>query len=202
MPETRLSAAGYADTRPLYPPNDPRSVTLNRRVEVVVLSTLPARAALLPAGIAKAGNEPRRGSETDEDGSWPRTRQAAEGAEAPKKSKKKLIIIVLAVLLLGGGGAGAYFMFFKAAARRRRSARAGRGRGAGDASPSTWPTGDFLKVSIALQASADAAQEPEGSKALDLLISQFSNKSVAELSSNDAREEQKKELVEKVREGL
>ena len=59
--------------------------------------------------------------------------------------------------------------------------------------------GHFLKVSIALQASADAAHEPEGSKALDILISQFSNKSVAELSSNDAREAQKKELVEKVK---
>ena len=65
-------------------------------------------------------------------------------------------------------------------------------------SPSTWPTG-LPEGQHRAEASADAAHEPEGSKALDLLISQFSNKSVAELSSNDAREEQKKELVEKVK---
>jgi len=54
MPETRLSAAGYADTRPLYPASDPRSVTMNRRVEVVVLSSLPADERALLPGIAKA----------------------------------------------------------------------------------------------------------------------------------------------------
>jgi chemotaxis protein MotB len=46
----RLSAAGYAGTRPLIDPKDPRAVTLNRRVDVVVLSSLPAeQRALLPA---------------------------------------------------------------------------------------------------------------------------------------------------------
>ena len=37
--ETRLSAVGYADQHPLYPVGDPRAVTLNRRVEVVVRSS-------------------------------------------------------------------------------------------------------------------------------------------------------------------
>lgn len=42
--DSRLSAVGYSDQRPLYPPSDPRSVTLNRRVEIVVLSNLtPSR---------------------------------------------------------------------------------------------------------------------------------------------------------------
>ena len=51
--ESRLFAAGYADTKPLYPPNDPRSVTLNRRVEIVVLSNLPADTrALLPSAAS------------------------------------------------------------------------------------------------------------------------------------------------------
>jgi chemotaxis protein MotB len=46
---SRLSAAGFAGERPLYPPSDPRAVTLNRRVEIVVLSTLPPEErALLP----------------------------------------------------------------------------------------------------------------------------------------------------------
>ena len=38
IPQSRLSAVGYSDQRPLYPPSDPRSVTLNRRVDVVVLA--------------------------------------------------------------------------------------------------------------------------------------------------------------------
>jgi chemotaxis protein MotB len=45
----RLEAAGYGKERPLYNPRDPRAITQNRRVEVIVLSTLPTEArALLP----------------------------------------------------------------------------------------------------------------------------------------------------------
>ncbi|MEU7871511.1 hypothetical protein [Dactylosporangium sp. NPDC049140] len=48
--DTRLQAVGHADTKPLYPTTDPRAETLNRRVEVIVLSTLPADTrALLPS---------------------------------------------------------------------------------------------------------------------------------------------------------
>ncbi|MGH8959606.1 MAG: OmpA/MotB family protein [Jatrophihabitantaceae bacterium] len=52
--ERRLEAVGFSDQRPLYPPSDPRSITLNRRVEIVVLSSLPAAAgdALEAAGAA------------------------------------------------------------------------------------------------------------------------------------------------------
>jgi chemotaxis protein MotB len=46
----RMSAVGFSDTHPLIPPSDPRSITMNRRVDVVVLTMLPAdQAALLPA---------------------------------------------------------------------------------------------------------------------------------------------------------
>jgi chemotaxis protein MotB len=55
---SRLSAAGFAGERPLYPPADPRAAALNRRVEIVVLSALPAAdAALLPVA---AGTVTRR----------------------------------------------------------------------------------------------------------------------------------------------
>jgi len=48
--KNRLSAVGFSDTKPLIDPADPRSITMNRRVDVVVLTTLPAdQAALLPA---------------------------------------------------------------------------------------------------------------------------------------------------------
>jgi chemotaxis protein MotB len=50
IPENRLLAAGFADTKPLYPADDPRAASLNRRVEIIVLSTLPADTrALLPS---------------------------------------------------------------------------------------------------------------------------------------------------------
>jgi chemotaxis protein MotB len=46
--EQKLSAVGFSDLHPLYPPSNPLSITLNRRVEIVVLSSLAAAAAVLP----------------------------------------------------------------------------------------------------------------------------------------------------------
>jgi chemotaxis protein MotB len=47
--KNRMQAVGFSDTKPLLPPSDARSVQLNRRVDVVVLTDLPAdQAALLP----------------------------------------------------------------------------------------------------------------------------------------------------------
>jgi chemotaxis protein MotB len=52
--EDRMFAAGFADTRPMYPATDSRAAALNRRVEIVVLSTLPAdERALLPTTAGK-----------------------------------------------------------------------------------------------------------------------------------------------------
>lgn len=51
-----LTAVGFSDTRPLVPPDDPQSVTRNRRVDIVVLSTLPAALAdELPQAAGSAG---------------------------------------------------------------------------------------------------------------------------------------------------
>jgi chemotaxis protein MotB len=52
--EGRLSAVGFSDQRPLYPASDPRSVSRNRRVEILVLSSLPPAAGdALQAAAAK-----------------------------------------------------------------------------------------------------------------------------------------------------
>jgi len=53
VPEKRISAAGYADTRPLVPISDPGAITTNRRVDVVVLSRASAEANALLPGIEK-----------------------------------------------------------------------------------------------------------------------------------------------------
>ena len=46
--KNRMSAVGFSDTKPLIDPKDPRSITMNRRVDVVVLTTLARR----PGGAA------------------------------------------------------------------------------------------------------------------------------------------------------
>lgn len=40
IPVSRMSASGFADTRPLVPRSNPRSLTANRRVEIIVIATV------------------------------------------------------------------------------------------------------------------------------------------------------------------
>ncbi|HVU92085.1 MAG TPA: flagellar motor protein MotB [Jatrophihabitans sp.] len=57
IPESRLTAVGYSDQHPLYPASDPRAFTRNRRVEVVVLSSLPTAAGTDLATAAAADGQ-------------------------------------------------------------------------------------------------------------------------------------------------
>ena len=114
--------------------------------------------------------------------------------EEPKKSKKKLVIIALVVALLAGGG-GAYFFLF------RSSEPAPPVAGAVvrlDPININLAEGHYLKVGLALQVIEAPAHEPDGAHALDLMISKLSHKSVAELSSNKAREKVKEELLKDI----
>ena len=52
VPEPRMSATGYSSTRPLVPVTDPTAITVNRRVDIVLLSTASAEANALLPGIA------------------------------------------------------------------------------------------------------------------------------------------------------
>jgi chemotaxis protein MotB len=59
VPQPRMSANGYSDTRPLVPITDPNAITVNRRVDIVVMSTASAEAnALLPGIDAAEGAAP------------------------------------------------------------------------------------------------------------------------------------------------
>ncbi|WP_324278645.1 hypothetical protein [Blastococcus brunescens] len=51
MPEPRMSATGYSSMRPLVPESDPTALSVNRRVDLVVLSTASAEANALLPGI-------------------------------------------------------------------------------------------------------------------------------------------------------
>ena len=120
----------------------------------------------------------------------------AEAAPAKKSKKKLLIIIAAAVLLLGGGGAGAYFAFLSGPSKPKPPEP---GKVVPlDAITVNLSEGHFLKLKLALQATATVAEAPDGSKALDIAIDQFSNRTVAELSSNAARDQAKKQLRDKV----
>jgi chemotaxis protein MotB len=52
--EPRMYAAGYGSTQPLVPESDPNALTVNRRVDIVVLSTASAEANALLPGIDAA----------------------------------------------------------------------------------------------------------------------------------------------------
>jgi len=57
VPEPRMSATGYSSTRPLVPESDPTALSVNRRVDIVVLSTASAEANALLPGIEAANQE-------------------------------------------------------------------------------------------------------------------------------------------------
>ncbi|WP_346621829.1 flagellar motor protein MotB [Blastococcus montanus] len=54
VPQPRMSANGYSSTRPLVPESDPTAISVNRRVDIVVLSTASAEANALLPGLAAA----------------------------------------------------------------------------------------------------------------------------------------------------
>jgi flagellar FliL protein len=109
-------------------------------------------------------------------------------------NKKLLIMIVAPVLLLGGVG-GFWFL--------------GPGSG-GEAAPEpgvvvtldpitvNLASGHYLKFGLALQATKDTAEEPDGSKALDLAISTLSNRPMADLATEEKREAVKHVLEKKI----
>jgi chemotaxis protein MotB len=54
IPYSRMSATGFADTRPLFPASNPKALALNRRVEIVVLARLDGSAG---RAVAALGNK-------------------------------------------------------------------------------------------------------------------------------------------------
>jgi chemotaxis protein MotB len=57
VPEPRMSATGYSSTRPLVPESDPNALSVNRRVDIVVLSNASAEANALLPGIEASHQE-------------------------------------------------------------------------------------------------------------------------------------------------
>jgi flagellar FliL protein len=124
-----------------------------------------------------------------------------KGAKKPGGKKKKVIVLVLVLALAGGG----YFFL-------------GRKGAAADAAPVPGTVlkldpvtlnlagGHYLKLTLALQftkaasGGGEAGKELDGSKALDLAISQLSNRNAAELNTSATREAAKSKLRSAVEE--
>ena len=120
----------------------------------------------------------------------------AEDEETAKKGGGKKKLIVVLVLLLVAGGAGYWFVLKPKSAGPKKP-------DPGvvvplDAIQINLAADHYLKVGLALQASKDAGQEVDGSKALDDTIALFSGQNMQDLARRDYREKLKKTLEKRL----
>ena len=134
----------------------------------------------------------------------------ADGEETAPGGKKKLIIVAaLGAVLLAGGTGGGVFLLTKgdtaAAAETAHEEVLTPGDVVTlDPISLNLADGHYLKIGLALQAVAaeggghGGSSGPDGSKALDLAIQQFSGLSMADLSNPEQRQHYKEELEHKI----
>ncbi|SOD71325.1 flagellar FliL protein [Jatrophihabitans sp. GAS493] len=116
---------------------------------------------------------------------------ATEVEEPVKKSKKKLFIII-AVVVLALGGAGYFFLMPKSNAVAVPKAG---NIVTMDAMTLNLAGGHYLKVQVALTLVAGHEAGMETTKAANIIIDEFSNLTVPQISSKAKREALKKDLV-------
>jgi flagellar FliL protein len=114
-----------------------------------------------------------------------------------KGGKKKIIIIAPLVLLLAAAG----WFFFLRGGEETTTLPAPEAGEMIEVDPITinLAGGHFLKLGMGLQVVKGAHAAPSSAKALDLAISQFSGKTIAELSTAEGREKNKAELTARVK---
>jgi len=118
----------------------------------------------------------------------------ADAEDTDGKGGKKKLILILAVVLVAAG-AGAYFFLFAGSAKA--SAPTPGAVVALDPVAVNLAGGGYLKVGVALQLTSGAAEaKPDGSKAIDLIISTFSQARPADV--NGARDALKAALQQKI----
>ena len=111
--------------------------------------------------------------------------------EAPKGGKKKLLIIGL-VAVLAIGAAAYFFVFSGGGAEAEPAPEAGSVVLTVDPVAINLAGGSYLKIGLALQFSAAYDEgaggheggEPDGSKALDIAIAQFSGAALTDVQAN------------------
>ena len=118
---------------------------------------------------------------------------AVEASPPAKGGSKRLLLLVLVVVL--AAAAVAWFFLFSADEAEAEAPHPG-------AVVTLDPVavnvagGGYLKVGIVLQLTEEVAEEPDGSKALDLLISQFSQANPVDVTG--ARDALKAALEQKI----
>ncbi|NAZ86449.1 flagellar basal body-associated FliL family protein [Kineococcus indalonis] len=135
----------------------------------------------------------------------------ADGEETAAGGKKKLIIVAAlgAVLLAGGTGGGVFLLTKGDTAAAAETAHEEEHLTPGDVTTLdpislNLADGHYLKLGLALQAVAveggghGGSSGPDGSKALDLAIQQFSGLSMTDLSNPEQRQHYKDELEHKI----
>ena len=128
----------------------------------------------------------------------------AAAAPAPQKKAKRPMILGAAVLLVGAA-VGAYLMLKgPAETPAEKEAAAAKAAMPGavialDPITINLAEGHYLKMSFALQATADAAEAPDGSQALDIAVTEYTDRKISELSTAEGRAAVKKELTEKIK---
>jgi flagellar FliL protein len=115
----------------------------------------------------------------------------APGDEPAKKGGKKKLLLVLVVVLVAAGAG--YWFFLKPARDAAKPPEPGVVVKL-DAIQINLADDHYLKVGIALQASKDAGEELDGSKALDETIDLFSGQSMDDLARRAFRDKMKKNL--------
>jgi Flagellar basal body-associated protein len=111
-------------------------------------------------------------------------------AKPSKFKSKKFVIIVIAVLALGGGG----YMFLKP---KKTPPPSGGDVVAMDATTLNLAGGHYLKIAVGIQLVKGAASATSfsTSHAAELVIDEFSNRTVGSLSSNAARKKLTADLL-------
>jgi flagellar FliL protein len=121
-----------------------------------------------------------------------------EGEETEAKGGKKKLLVIVAVLLVAVG-AGAYFFLFSGSGDAKAAAPEKGAVVALDPIAVNLAGGGYLKIGVALQLTADAGEEkPDGSEALDLVISTYSQAQPADVK--DKRDALKAHLEKEIEE--
>ena len=129
---------------------------------------------------------------------------APEGEESEDKGGKKKLLLILAVVLLAGAGAAYFFLFPGSGEAEAEVESVSSGTYLRlDPVAVNLSGGGYLKVGVALEITVEGAAGdghggggPDGSKAIDLIISTFSQAQPADVTG--AREALKESLQQKI----
>jgi flagellar FliL protein len=114
------------------------------------------------------------------------------------KSKKMKLLIILALVLVGGGVA-AKFTVLAPAAKASEPAKPAPGPVvAMDELTLNLDGGHFLRLKLSLQTTKGTSAEVETTEGVQAVIDEFSNRSVASLTGQRARDKTKNELLAKL----